>query len=314
MINENGLTLVTKTRKVKKTIHDEYNFYKRILTEIYPTGFVSVVSDTWSLWDVLTKTLPRLKNEIMSRDGRVVIRPDSGDPVRIVCGYTWKEITPEDIYDIDIVADNGIEVVKINDKYYLIKPNTNEKIYAKFILGDEIPENEVFGTIQLLWNIFGGTITKKGYNQLDTHIGCIYGDAITIERCQEICKRLKDKGFASTNMVYGIGSYSYLGQNSRDTFGFAMKTTYAVINGEEKLLYKNPKTDDGLKKSQRGLVIVYEEDNEIKWLDGFNENEFAKWAEEHQSTVKILLEPIFIDGCLVKETTLAEIRERLNNN
>ncbi|MHC0443561.1 nicotinate phosphoribosyltransferase, partial [Flavobacterium sp. 3-210] len=30
--------------------------------------------------------LPRLKNEIVSREGKVVIRPDSGDPVDIICG------------------------------------------------------------------------------------------------------------------------------------------------------------------------------------------------------------------------------------
>ncbi len=51
---------------------------------------------------------------------------------------------------------------------------------------------------------------------------------------------LKKKGFASTNMVYGIGSFTYQ-YNTRDTFGFALKSTYTKQNNTEKLIFKNPK-------------------------------------------------------------------------
>lgn len=64
----------------------EFETFKRLITETYPTGIVSIVSDTWDLWTVLTDYLPRLKDEILARDGKVVIRPDSGDPVKIICG------------------------------------------------------------------------------------------------------------------------------------------------------------------------------------------------------------------------------------
>lgn len=63
----------------------EFETYKRIL-DIYPSGIVSIVSDTWDYYAVLKEILPQLKNSIMARDGKVVIRPDSGDPVKIVCG------------------------------------------------------------------------------------------------------------------------------------------------------------------------------------------------------------------------------------
>lgn len=235
---------------------DEINAYKRLITEVYPTGFASIVSDTWNLWEVLDKIIKPLKNEILNRDGRIVVRPDSGDPVLIVCGNP-----------------------------------------------DGETEYERKGVVEILWDIFGGTITEKGFRQLDTHIGCIYGDAITIERCEEICKRLKAKGFASTNMVYGIGSYTYQ-YNTRDTFGFALKSTYAKVNGKERMLFKDPVTDNGVKKSQRGKVVVSNKSGSIVYWDGFNEVE-EKLEKDN------LLELVFEDGKLIRDESLSQIRKRL---
>jgi nicotinamide phosphoribosyltransferase len=236
---------------------NEIEAYKRLITEVYPTGFASIVSDTWNLWEVLDTIIKPLKNEIMSRDGRIVVRPDSGDPVLIVCGDP-----------------------------------------------DGETEDERKGVVEILWDIFGGTITEKGYKQLDTHIGSIYGDAITTERCEEICKRLKAKGFASTNMVYGIGSYTYQ-YNTRDTFGFALKSTYAKVNGEERMLFKDPITDNGVKKSQRGKVAVLN-NNGIHYIDGLVEADEALVPNN-------LLQLVFEDGKLMKDEKLSEIRDRLLN-
>ena len=66
----------------------EYVYFKRLLTEVYPEGIVSVVSDTYDFWGVVTEILPRLKDVILSRNGKLVIRPDSGDPVDIICGIS----------------------------------------------------------------------------------------------------------------------------------------------------------------------------------------------------------------------------------
>ena len=181
---------------------DEYETFKRIISLVYPTGYVSIVSDTWNLWHVLSNTIPRLRDDITRRNGKVVIRPDSGDPCDIICGINTK---------------------KFFDPYKgTFKP---EKL-AEGEYSNEINK----GVIEILWDIFGGTINSKGYKVLDPHIGAIYGDAITLERCEEICERLESKGFASSNIVFGIGSYTY-NMNTRDTFGFALKTTYGVKDG-----------------------------------------------------------------------------------
>ena len=237
---------------------DEINTYKRLINDIYPNGLVSIVSDTWDLWKVLTEYIPQLKTDILKRDGKVVIRPDSGDPVKIICG--------------DEESDN---------------PNTRK------------------GVIEILWDIFGGTITEQGYKVLDSHIGAIYGDAITLDRCREICEKLKEKGFASTNMVYGIGSFTYQ-YNTRDTFGFALKTTYSVVGNEERFLFKNPITDNGVKKSQRGKVAVINNGENIGYIDVLN------WEQE-RDLANNMLETVFFNGRLIKEYSLNEIRSNVNN-
>ncbi|NIK80404.1 nicotinamide phosphoribosyltransferase [Paenibacillus castaneae] len=236
---------------------DEMASYRYLINEVYPSGFVSIVSDTWDLWSVLDIVIRGLKNDIMSRDGKVVIRPDSGDPVLIICG----------------------------------DPSGESEFERK-------------GVIEVLWDIFGGTITDKGYKQMDSHIGAIYGDAITISRCREICERLAAKGFASTNMVYGIGSFTYQ-YNTRDTFGFALKSTFTIVNGEERKIYKDPKTDNGVKKSQTGLVLVTEQDGKLSYTDNLSVAEYEARKAEDQ------LEVVFEDGKLVRDLTLAEVRSNL---
>jgi nicotinamide phosphoribosyltransferase len=230
----------------------EINTFKRLINDVYPGGIVSIVSDTWDYWEVITQFIPKLKEDILARDGKVVIRPDSGDPILIVCG--------------DPSAPEGSPEYK--------------------------------GSIECLWETFGGTVSDKGYKLLDPHIGLIYGDSITIERCTEICKRLEAKGFASTNVVFGVGSYTYQ-YVTRDTFGFAMKATYGEVNGEGREIFKNPKTDDGTKKSAKGMVKV---DGDGVHVTGWSDQ--VSKEEEGQG----MLQTVYKDGKLIKDWSLSEIR------
>jgi nicotinamide phosphoribosyltransferase len=67
---------------------NEFANYKKWITKTFPSGILSLVSDTWNLWRVITEYLPALKSDIMNRDGKVVIRPDSSKktPLEIICG------------------------------------------------------------------------------------------------------------------------------------------------------------------------------------------------------------------------------------
>lgn len=274
---------------------NEFETFKRFITELYPKGFVSIVSDTWDLWKVVTEYVPCLKNEILGRDGRLVIRPDSGNPIDIICG-----INPAEIQEVDGKYYHNTEWAYSGKPKYIIDyiKTHSENLNIK---NSEISESEVKGVYELLWDIFGGTINDKGYKVLDPHIGVIYGDSITIERQKEIYRRLEEKGFAATNLVLGIGSYTYQ-YRTRDSLGFAMKATWCQINGEPKEIFKKPKTDSGMKNSLKGLIRVDKDENGIYYATDC----VTKEQEDGGC-----LEVVFENGELKKEVSLKEIRERL---
>lgn len=274
--------------------------YFRFLMKTYPTGIVSVVADSFDYWATITKTLPYIKDEVMKRDGKVVIRPDSGDPVRIVAGYKYfdNDISAHGV-TLDILAEKGYEIVEKNGQYWqIVCPQKLDGEYT--LIPSELTEHEIKGSIQCLYEIFGGIRNKKGYIELDSHIGLIFGDGVRLERIEEISRRLSEKGFASTNVCYGIGSFCYQWNVSRDTDGWAIKATYMVIDGEEIEIFKDPKTDNGMKKSAKGLIAVYEENGT------FIQKDQVTWDEVRNCAYKT----VFLNGELKVDHTLAEIRAR----
>lgn len=233
---------------------DEIGTFTRLITELYPQGIVSIVSDTWDFWKVIGTYATALKPEILARPGKVVFRPDSGDPVKIICGDPTRAL-------------------------------------------DELPRR---GAVEALWDIFGGTVNEAGFKVLDPHVGLIYGDSITLERAEAILEGLKAKGFASSNIVFGIGSFTYQ-YVTRDSFGFAVKSTYGEIDGVGRDIFKSPKTDNGTKNSATGLLRVEEVDGELTL--------FEKQTNEEEQ--KGLLREVFVDGQLFNTQTLADVRKKL---
>jgi nicotinamide phosphoribosyltransferase len=147
---------------------DEVETFRRLI-RTYPSGILSVVSDTWDFWKVITETATTLKDEIMARqpdalgNAKLVFRPDSGDPVKIICG------------------DSGAE--RDTPAYW--------------------------GAIATLWDVFGGTTTSTGHKLLDSHVGLIYGDSIDLQKAETILGRLERQGYSSGNVVFGVGSFTY---------------------------------------------------------------------------------------------------------
>lgn len=260
---------------------DELETFRRLICEVYPNGIVSIVSDTWDFWQVVEDFLPKLKKEIMARDGRVVIRPDSGDPVDIICGL---RTNPH--FNTRIVEGH----------YYCC--------YAPFDIDSEyveISEGQYYGAYYMLGKTFGWNTTDTGFRYPSTKIGLLYGDSITLERQKQIYLRLEGAGMAACNLVLGVGSFTYQFK-SRDSLGFAVKATACKINGELKEIFKQPKTDDGTKNSLKGLITIYEENGTYVAKDCVSE------AEEMEGA----LEPVFVNGSLVKDYSLSEIRERID--
>lgn len=321
---------------------DEFETFKRLITEVYPTGFVSIVSDTWDFWKVMTDYLPRLKDTILARDGRVIIRPDSGDPVDIICGITenvvhitepFNDLEEAERFYEDVILERVREETPHGelgpDEYSMVFEHNGE--YTRVTLTniswnrhdkqfyfidmwekaefryDRLDNTLYKGAYELLWDIFGGTVNEKGYKVLDPHIGMIYGDSITLERQKEIYRRLEEKGFAATNLVLGVGSFTYQ-YKSRDSLGFAMKATWCQVNGEGREIFKNPKTDSGTKRSLKGLIQVKKA---VSLITGQLEYSVNDQASKEQEAIGEL-QTVFEDGKLIKDWTLEEVRRNLN--
>lgn len=319
----------------------EIETFRRLIEDTYPSGVVSIVSDTWDFWKVITEYTVELKEEILNRTpneiglAKTVFRPDSGDPVEILCGVEiltidlanyksfeeWKECVAEqmdslfrenldsesphfsenELYQIDgkvYSVTYKPELSRHEKRHYFVDNFGNDVDYCKFEEVELTPDMK--GAVECLWDVFGGTTTEKGYKVLNERVGLIYGDSITLERAEAILDRLEKKGFASCNAVFGIGSYTYQ-YNTRDTFGFAMKATYGIVDGVPREIFKDPITDSGTKKSAKGLLRVEMEEGEYKVHDQQTPE------QEKQGCLKT----IFYEGMLVEETTLSEIRERL---
>lgn len=290
---------------------DELATFRRLITKTYPQGIVSIVSDTWDFWKVITVYANTLKAEILARkenalgQAKVVFRPDSGDPVKIIAGLSVHELADDELLESETFIH--ADVIKSAGAYYKNETHAiwmgDDVDYYKIVLGEEVPEHVVKGAVECLWDIFGGDMTDKGYKTLNQRVGLIYGDSITLQRCEEILQRLMDKGFSAGNIVFGVGSYTYQ-YITRDTLGMAMKATFGIVNGERREIFKDPATGDGVKKSAKGLLRVEKEGNDFVLYDQQDDEGEAGGA----------LEVVFHNGFLMREHTLAEIRATLKNS
>lgn len=331
-----GLPDLTEDEFKALRLEGEKQFIRRLITEVYPDGGISLVCDSFNFWGVLTDVLPDLKPEIMARVkdstglNKVVVRPDSGDPVEIICGveifseaqainmmteaaYLSKDRSavpprPKKIY---FRADLNDQLVLATDMVADRKAGELASIeegtwVGGYLLVNHTLSAEEKGAIEVLWDIFGGTVNDNDFRVLDEHIGLIYGDSITVQRTEEIMRRLARKNFASCNVVLGIGSYTYQ-YNTRDTFGMAIKATAVDVGGTLIDLYKAPATEgETAKKSAKGFLRVIKDEA----------GDFIL-AQEQEMTFEDLennsgeLRPVFKNGEFVNRVTLEQVRARL---
>ncbi len=227
---------------------NEFQAFENML-DLYPSGFVSIVSDTFDVYHVLTDFARRLKDRIEARDGKVVFRPDSGNPEHIICG------NPE--------AAPGSPEWK--------------------------------GAIRLLDEVFGSKMNSWGYRVLNPKVGLIYGDGMYMERYQRTLDRLKEMGYAPSNLVIGVGGI--LRNHSRDTLGFALKATHVEVNGESREIEKDPITDHK-KKSHKGLITLVRDAEGYKTIDQCTDEQEASG----------LLQTVFEDGKILHRYKFEDIR------
>lgn len=246
----------------------ELKTLQRFLTEVYPSGIFSYVSDSRDYWDVIGVILPKLKDVILNRTPN-----EDGQPAVLT-----------------------------------IRPDSSTKTPYEVILGDTegINEYDIKGTLETLWDTFGGTLEKgsdgKEYRLLDSHVRMIYGEAISLGMAQKIYQGMKDKGFCVGNVFFGVGSWAFIGNSSRDSYGIACKATHSVVNGESISLQKDPKGTSVFKRSAKGLLKVTQGSN-----GSFILEEDVTPQQENEG----LLDVVFENSTIVKPQTLKGIQKVL---
>lgn len=299
----------------------EIAYIAYLLETVYPKGIVSVVMDTYDYWYMIEYGLKVLKPIIMKRDGKLVVRPDSGKPEDIIFGKeelftiskselnensftnTKQEYISESY--VSQMRRQGYRFIKreYDNVYYdLTKENIvkilNEEEYLQEL--KKLPFHKK-GTLAALEELFGTTVNTKGYKELDQHIGLIYGDSITIDIARNILKGLKTRKFASNNIVVGLGSgYQKI---TRDSYGNAVKLTHAIIEDEEYEINKSPLTDPSKASPAGRLAVVIGTDGEPELLSGV--------TAEFQNSNSNILGVLLLDGKFQEEqvSNLDEIRE-----
>lgn len=263
---------------------------------------ISFIEGYYGSQQLIGTSIPASEHSVMSAHGvdelptfRYLMRKFPDSMLSIVADTTdfWHNIS----VNLPLLKDEIM--ARPTHARVVIRPDSGD--FFAIICGNSTAchEHERKGLIECLWDIFGGTVNAKGYKVLDPHIGAIYGDGVTYDKMLSILAGLERKGFASSNIVFGVGAQTYQ-RNTRDTLGFAIKATSITINGAEKAIFKNPKTDDGLKKSQKGRVKVVSSEHyldELTSQDDFSDD---------------LLELIFENGKLVKHISFDQIRTNIN--
>lgn len=251
----------------------ECDLIERLLTKVYPDGNFAMVCDSYDYWNVVDNILPKFKKEILTRNGTLYVRGDSGDPVEIVVK------TVHHLWD----SFGGT----VNSKGYKVLDS-----HIRVIYGDSITQQRA----EKIYSI----LEKEGFAADNVALGA--------GSFSMLCYENKDGSLSP----YSRDTYSVAIKTSAGEYISPITNDNNTIVGsvtKEIQIYKDPKTDTGhFKKSHKGWIGVYrDEENKIYYEDNLT---CAK-KEVHQPLD--LLKPVFRDGKLLRSTTFNEIRQRFWN-
>lgn len=211
----------------------------------YPEGILSCVSDSYNIFSAVGELWGKeFKDKILQRDGTLVIRPDSGDPVKTL--------------------------LKVFD---------------------------------MLFDRLGFTINTKGYRVLPKQVRVIQGDGVDYESIGSIYHSLQISGIAADNLVLGMGG-ALLQKVNRDTQKFALKCSYAELNGKAVNVQKSP-----MEMNANGEMIKSFKTSKAGRLKLVETPEGVKTVSESEKGDD-LMQTVFENGELKINQTFEEIRQR----
>lgn len=217
--------------------NNELASFERMVDIAQPGSVLSVVSDTWNIYEAVEKWIT-LREKIQNKGITLVIRPDSGD-----IGEVLDRILP--------AIANGFGTTKNNKGYHVING-------AKVLWGDGMNED---------------TITLPFYQAMMHDI-------------------------SADSVMAGSGGGLLQANLDCDTNKFAFKASNITINGVDKPIAKDPITDHG-KQSKKGRMELHSINGHLHTITDGMARDFSN---------KDLLEVVYRNGSLIRETTMEEIR------
>ena len=167
------------------------------------------------------------------------------------------------------------------------------------------PETVCLKLVQILHNKFGAVKNSKGFFVLN-NVRLIQGDGVNEHTIRCILGAFQAYGYSADNIAFGMGG-ALLQQVDRDTQKFAMKCSSALVNGKWIDVQKDPVTDSG-KKSKAGRVTLWKSGGE--WISAVKQP--TGWTDKGIGPFVDVLEEVYRDGKLVKETDFATVRANSN--
>lgn len=213
------------------------------LLEKYPTGILSVVIDSYDYKKFIAMAA-KYKARILARDGKLVFRPDSGDPVEVT---QW--------------------------------------------------------VLDALCKTFGYETNSLGFNELNPAVGVLWGDGIDTMGIEDLLEDIRDSGYASSNIVFGMGGH-LLQNHNRDTQRFAFKCSAQQRDNLWRAVYKEPL--DTSKASKKGMLSLRKA-GDIYYTEQRLTFEDIPTEEDH-------LKPVFYNGKLIREYTYEDIILNIQEN
>jgi nicotinamide phosphoribosyltransferase len=204
-------------------------------------------------------------------------------------------------------AKPGSLVACVSDSYDIFKAcelwgtvlkdeviNSGATIVIRPDSGDPAPT--VLACLNILGELFGYTINKKGYKVLN-YVRLIQGDGINYFSIGDILDLIVQAKWSVDNVAFGMGG-GLLQQVNRDTLKFAMKCSAIDIDGEWFDVYK----ESVGKVSKKGRLSLY----------NYNGSLTTQKIESAKDVLNMddVLQVVYENGILYNLTTFAEVRKR----
>jgi nicotinamide phosphoribosyltransferase len=155
------------------------------------------------------------------------------------------------------------------------------------------PVSTSLEVIELVEKYFGSFINGKGYRQLNSQAGVLWGDGIQYEGIRNILFNLSNNGYSAANMVFGMGGGLHT-SCTRDTQNNAFKCSAQYYGGEYHDVQKKPLDPTKISKTGR-FSLVKDPNGKFRTVcKNFRQEDFLK--------------PVFRNGEILREYTWDEVK------